>query len=89
MVRLSVGRCQPAAAGCCDTAAVSTGRSAGSLAFAGAANEYFWIDPACRVAGVLLMQYFPFCDHAALATFSALETGIYGLIKGGQRVRGR
>ncbi len=38
---------------------------------------------------MLLMQYFPFCDHAALATFSALETGIYGLIKGGQRVRGR
>ncbi len=66
-----------------NTTAAPTGRSAGSLAWAGAANEYFWIDPARRVAGALLMQYFPFCDHAALAAFSAFETGVYGLIKEG------
>jgi len=28
------------------------GRSAGSLAWAGLANTYFWIDPARNVAGV-------------------------------------
>ena len=32
-------------------------RSAGSLAWAGIANTYFWIDPRKGVAGVILMQF--------------------------------
>src|SRR5262249_1679904 len=37
-----------------------TGRSAGSLAWAGLANTYFWIDRAKRVSGVFLSQVLPF-----------------------------
>ena len=54
-----------------------TGRSAGSLAWAGLGNTYFWIDPKRRVAGVILMQLLPFVDGPALQTFSAFETATY------------
>ncbi len=45
-----------------NTAKTPEGRSAGSLAWAGLANTYFWIDPARNVAGVILMQLLPFAD---------------------------
>jgi methyl acetate hydrolase len=53
-----------------------TGRSAGSLAWAGLANTYFWIDPRKDVAGVILMQLLPVADPQALQTFADFETGI-------------
>jgi CubicO group peptidase (beta-lactamase class C family) len=53
------------------------GRSAGSLAWAGAANTYFWIDPAKRVAGVILMQVRPFADTRAVQLYGQFESGIY------------
>jgi methyl acetate hydrolase len=46
---------------------VPCGRGAGSLAWAGLGNTYFWIDPAKGVAGVILMQLLPFADAKALA----------------------
>ena len=54
-----------------------TGRSAGSLAWAGLANTYFWLDPARRVAGVILTQILPFADPAALGAFEQFERAIY------------
>ncbi len=39
-----------------NTAKTPEGRSPGSLAWAGLANTYFWIDPSRDVAGVILMQ---------------------------------
>ena len=54
-----------------------TGRSAGSLAWAGLGNTYFWIDPKRRVAGVILMQHLPFADGPALQAFAGFETAIY------------
>jgi CubicO group peptidase (beta-lactamase class C family) len=39
---------------------VPGGRSAGSVAWAGLANTYFWIDPKKNVAGVYLTQILPF-----------------------------
>jgi methyl acetate hydrolase len=54
-----------------------TGRSAGSLAWAGLANTYFWIDPGRNVAGLILMQQLPFADPQALQTFADFETGVY------------
>jgi CubicO group peptidase (beta-lactamase class C family) len=54
-----------------------TGRSPGSLAWAGLANTYFWIDPTRGVGGVFLTQLFPFADARALALFSAFETAVY------------
>jgi len=57
--------------------AAPTGRSAGSLAWAGLANTYFWIDPAKKIAGLLMMQVLPFVDARALALFTAYEKGVY------------
>jgi CubicO group peptidase (beta-lactamase class C family) len=59
------------------TVAVSGKRSAGSLSWGGINNTYFWIDPARRVGGVILMQYLPFADTKALAAYDAFERGVY------------
>jgi len=53
------------------------GRSAGSLAWAGLANCYYWADPAAGVAGVFLAQLLPFGDPAALEGFAAFERAVY------------
>ena len=59
------------------TEAATTGRSAGSLAWAGLANTYFWIDPSKNIAGVILMQFLPFADPQALQTFAEFESRLY------------
>ena len=59
------------------TEAVPGGRRAESLAWAGLANTYFWIDPASGVAGVILMQLLPFADAKALALFETFEKAVY------------
>lgn len=53
------------------------GRGAGSLAWAGLSNCYYWADPAAGAAGVLLMQVLPFADPKALEVFSAFERAVY------------
>lgn len=53
------------------------GRSAGSLAWAGIFNSYYWIDPASGVGGVFMAQLSPFADPGALGTFGALERMAY------------
>jgi methyl acetate hydrolase len=62
------------------TAPVSGGRSAGSLAWAGLGNTYFWIDPARGVAGVILMQLIPFADAESLAVFDGFEKALYAAL---------
>ncbi|WP_315761622.1 MULTISPECIES: serine hydrolase domain-containing protein [unclassified Bradyrhizobium] len=59
------------------TARTPEGRSAGSLAWAGLANTYYWIDPARDVTGVILMQVLPFADKECLEAFAGFERGIY------------
>ena len=54
-----------------------TGRSAGSLAWAGLANTYFWIDRTKRVSGVFLSQVFPFWDRTAIDLVTKFETEVY------------
>jgi len=54
------------------------GRSAGSLAWAGLGNCYYWADPATGAAGVFLAQLFPFGDPATLEAFAAFERAVYG-----------
>jgi methyl acetate hydrolase len=60
-----------------NTQPAPTGRSAGSLAWGGLANTYFWIDRTRRIAGVFLSQVFPFCDHTALDLLRQFETEVY------------
>ncbi|WGU40602.1 MULTISPECIES: serine hydrolase [unclassified Phenylobacterium] len=52
-------------------------RRAGSLAWGGLANCYYWADPASGVAGVLCGQFLPFGDPGMLAAFEALERAVY------------
>jgi len=57
-----------------------TGRSAGSLAWAGLANSYFWIDPKKQVAGVYATQVLPFFDQKAVQAFEGFETAVYAAL---------
>ena len=56
---------------------LATGRSASSLAWAGLANSYFWIDPARGVTGVYATQLLPFFDPKAVAAFEGFERAVY------------
>jgi methyl acetate hydrolase len=60
-----------------NTAQTPQGRSPGSLAWAGLANTFFWIDPMKRVTGVFLTQILPFFDPKAIARFRAYEAAVY------------
>jgi len=66
-----------------NTAKTPEGRSPGSLAWAGLANTYFWIDPVRDVSGVILMQLLPFADAKCLEAFAGFESGIYAGLDAG------
>jgi CubicO group peptidase (beta-lactamase class C family) len=55
-------------------------RSPGSLSWGGINNTFFWIDPVRGIAGVIMMQYLPFADAKALATYDTFERGAYRLV---------
>jgi CubicO group peptidase (beta-lactamase class C family) len=60
-----------------NTTAYDGGRSAGSLAWAGLYNTYYWIDPKRRICGAILMQYLPFADKDAIALLGDFERSVY------------
>lgn len=60
-----------------NTETAPTGRSPGSLAGAGLANTYFWIDPTKNIGGIILMQFLPFADPQTLQTFAEFESRLY------------
>lgn len=66
-----------------NTARTAEGRSAGSLAWAGLANTYYWIDPSRDVTGVILMQLLPFADAKCLQAFAGFERGVYAGLDAG------
>ena len=55
------------------------GRSAGSLAWGGLANCYYWADPKAGKAGLILTQLLPFADPETLSLFATLERAAYGV----------
>lgn len=57
-----------------------TGRSPGSLAWAGFYNCYFWIDPKRNLGGVYMAQLAPFLDDIALPHFLEFETATYAAL---------
>ena len=63
-----------------NAAAGPFGRSAGSLAWGGLPNCYYWLDPARGVAGLVLMQVLPFADAAALDVLDRFEAGLYAAL---------
>jgi CubicO group peptidase (beta-lactamase class C family) len=63
-----------------NTEPVPHGRSAGSLAWAGLGNTYFWLDPVQHVGGIILTQILPFADPMVLGLFAQLERGVYAAL---------
>ncbi len=63
-----------------NTEAGHAGRSAGSLAWAGLNNTYYWLDPARKIAGVLMTQTLPFADQNVLQALDAFEAGVYEMV---------
>jgi CubicO group peptidase (beta-lactamase class C family) len=53
------------------------GRSAGSLAWAGIFNTFYWIDPASDLCAVIMMQFLPFVDEQAVALLGDFERAVY------------
>jgi methyl acetate hydrolase len=53
------------------------GRDAGSLSWAGLYNSYYWIDPATKVAGLVMTQILPFADRRVVRLFGQFERGVY------------
>ena len=53
------------------------GRSAGSLAWAGVDNTFYWIDPHRGLAAVLMMEFLPFVDKEAVGMLGDFERAAY------------
>lgn len=60
-----------------NTEPAPTGRSAGSLAWAGLANSYYWIDPVKGVGGAYATQVLPFADEKSLPLYLSFESAVY------------
>jgi CubicO group peptidase (beta-lactamase class C family) len=55
-------------------------RSAGSVAWAGLYNTYYWLDPKRKVTAVMLTQILPFADPTVLHLLDDFETALYRTI---------
>ena len=60
-----------------NTEAGPAGRSAGSLAWAGLNNTYYWLDPAKKIAAVFMTQTLPFADPTVLQALDEFESAVY------------
>ncbi len=65
------------------------GRSAGSLAWAGIYNTFYWIDPARGICAVIMMQFMPFVDQEAGALLGDFERSVYATFYRGSWKRRR
>jgi methyl acetate hydrolase len=65
-----------------NTVAYEGGRSAGSLAWAGINNTFYWIDPRRSLAGVIMMQFLPFVDKEAVGLLGDFERSVYANVAG-------
>jgi methyl acetate hydrolase len=64
-----------------------TGRPAGSLAWAGLANTFFWIDRKNGIGGYWATQILPFIDPVSFPGYMAFETAVYQSIGQATAVR--
>jgi methyl acetate hydrolase len=61
--------------------AYAGGRAAGSLAWAGLYNTFYWIDPKSAICAVLLMQFLPFVDKEAVGLLGDFERAVYSTLR--------
>ena len=66
-----------------NTEPVRGGRAAGSLAWAGLYNTYFWLDPTAGVTAVMLTQILPCGDRVVLDLLNRFETNLYAGLTAG------
>lgn len=57
------------------------GRGKNSMAWAGAMNTFFWVDPENKVCAVILMQTMPFFDEPAVRVQEAFERAVYRALR--------
>ena len=57
------------------------GRSPGSLTWAGLFNTHYWIDPARRLAAVIMTQVLPFGDVPTMRLYGQYERSLYDALK--------
>ena len=60
-----------------NTVPYSGGRSAGSLAWAGIWNTFYWIDPKRQICAAIMMQFLPFVDKEAVGLLGDFERAVY------------
>ena len=60
-----------------NTTAYPGGRSAGSLAWAGVYNTFYWIDQPRGLCAVIMMQFLPFVDKEAVGLLGDFERAVY------------
>jgi CubicO group peptidase (beta-lactamase class C family) len=60
-----------------NTKAYDNGRSAGSLAWAGIDNTFYWIDPKRGICATIMMQFLPFVDKEAVGLLGDFERSVY------------
>jgi methyl acetate hydrolase len=64
-----------------NTTAYAGGRAAGSLAWAGLHNTFYWIDLKRGICAVLLMQFLPFVDKEAVGLLGDFERAVYANVR--------
>jgi CubicO group peptidase (beta-lactamase class C family) len=57
------------------------GRSAGTLSWGGLYNTYYWLDPAKKVAALIMTQILPFADTKTVKLYGQLEAAVYDTLK--------
>jgi methyl acetate hydrolase len=62
--------------------AYDNGRSAGSLAWAGIDNTFYWIDPKRGICASIMMQFLPFVDKQAVGLLGDFERSVYANLPG-------
>ena len=60
-----------------NTTAYPGGRSAGSLAWAGVYNTFYWIDQPRGICATIMMQFLPFVDKEAVGLLGDFERAVY------------
>jgi methyl acetate hydrolase len=60
-----------------NTTPYAGGRSAGSLAWAGIWNTFYWIYPKRNICAVIMMQFLPFVDKEAVGLLGDFERAVY------------
>jgi methyl acetate hydrolase len=59
-----------------------TGRPAGSVAWAGLPNLYYWIDRATGIGGYWATEFFPFADPTSVGGYLDFEKATYDALRG-------